>query len=135
MTITRKFFWGHFLFLRVNTSYQQNSILVKGIRHELLNQRTLSNHILDHLRHILNSLIIHGMHNIHDINDKHYKQAQLGVPHSKTQVGLQSYFNWGQVSVEGTLNLKLKSIKQAGILIYAAIQVVKMVLIQICQIK
>ena len=101
MTITRKFFWGHFLFLRVNTSYQQNSILVKGIRHELLNQRTLSNHILDHLRHILNSLIIHGMHNIHDINDKHYKQAQLGVPHSETQVGLQSYFNWGQVSVEG----------------------------------
>ena len=96
MTITRKFFWGHFLFLRVNTSYQQNSILVKGIRHELLNQRTLSNHILDHLRHILNSLIIHGMHNIHDINDKHYKQAQLGVPHSEAQVELQSYLNWGQ---------------------------------------
>ena len=26
-------------------------------------------------------------------------QAQLGVPHSETQVELQSYFNWGQVSV------------------------------------
>ena len=29
------------------------------------------------------------------------KQAQLGVPHSETQVGLQSYFNWTQVSVGG----------------------------------
>ena len=29
------------------------------------------------------------------------KQAQVGVPHSETQVGLQSYFNWGQVSVGG----------------------------------
>ena len=29
------------------------------------------------------------------------KQAQLGVPHSETQVGLQSYFNWGRVSVGG----------------------------------
>ena len=25
------------------------------------------------------------------------KQAELGVPHSDTQVELQSYFNWGQV--------------------------------------
>ena len=32
---------------------------------------------------------------------KNPKQAQLGVPHSETQVGLQSYFNWGQVSVGG----------------------------------
>ena len=29
------------------------------------------------------------------------KQAQVGVPHSETQLELQSYFNWGQVSVGG----------------------------------
>ena len=29
------------------------------------------------------------------------EQAQLGVPHSETQVELQSYLNWGQVSVGG----------------------------------
>ena len=32
---------------------------------------------------------------------KNKTQAQLGVPHSETQVELQSYFNCGQVSVGG----------------------------------